>query len=59
MLLACAPLLALGTGEDTHLESANVAVDGLPVDGVPFRRFDMGRVEPPKLAAAVVPGLRE
>src|SRR5580693_6092622 len=24
---------------DTHLESANVVVDGLPVGGVPFRRF--------------------
>ena len=24
---------------DTHLESANVAVDGLPIDGIPFRRF--------------------
>jgi hypothetical protein len=24
---------------DTHLESANMAVDGLPVDGIPLRRF--------------------
>jgi hypothetical protein len=24
---------------DTHLESANVTVNGLPVDGVPLRRF--------------------
>jgi hypothetical protein len=24
---------------DTHLESANVAFDGLPVDGIPFFRF--------------------
>ena len=24
---------------DTHLESANVTVSGLPVDGIPFCRF--------------------
>ena len=34
-----APIAFLRRLRDTHLESANVAVDGLPVDGVPFRRF--------------------
>ena len=24
---------------DTHLESANVVVNGLPINGIPFRRF--------------------
>ena len=33
------PPVGLCRLRDTHLESANVAVDGLPVDGVPLRRF--------------------
>src|SRR5438132_8016828 len=38
-----APSVCLRCLHDTHLESANVAVDGLPVDGVPFRRFALER----------------
>ena len=34
-----APSADLRCLRDTHLESANVAVDGVPVNGVPFRRF--------------------
>jgi len=34
-----APSACLRCLHDTHLESANVAVDGPPLDGVPFRRF--------------------
>src|SRR5260370_9157481 len=34
-----APSAFLRCLHDTHLESPNVAVDGLPVDGVLFRRF--------------------
>src|SRR6266566_9380328 len=34
-----APSAFLHRLHDTHLESANVAVDGLPVNGIPFRRF--------------------
>ena len=34
-----APSACLRCLHDTHLESANVAVDGLPVNGIPFRRF--------------------
>src|SRR6202022_2943674 len=34
-----APSADLRCLRDTHLESANVAVDGLPVNGIPFRRF--------------------
>src|SRR5215472_5542414 len=34
-----APSAFLCCLRDTHLESANVAVNGLPVDGVPLRRF--------------------
>ena len=37
--ICSAPSAFLRCLHDTHLESANVAVDGLPVDGVPFRRF--------------------
>src|SRR5580692_1224352 len=33
-----APTAFLRRLRDTHLESANVAVDGWPVDGIPFRR---------------------
>src|SRR5258708_12444321 len=38
-----APSAFLRRLHDTHLESANVAVNGLPVDGVPFRRFASDR----------------
>ena len=34
-----APSACLRRLHDTHLESANVAVDGLPVHGVPFCRL--------------------
>src|SRR5215472_17326709 len=34
-----APSAFLCCLRDTHLESANVAVNGLPVNGVPLRRF--------------------
>src|SRR6266852_7153965 len=34
-----APSAFLRCLRDTHLESANVAVNGLPIDGIPFRRF--------------------
>ena len=34
-----APSACLHRLHDTHLESANVAVFGLPVDGIPFCRF--------------------
>ena len=34
-----APSADLRCLRDTHLESANVAVDGLPINGIPFRRF--------------------
>ena len=34
-----APSADLRCLRDTHLESANVALDGWPVDGIPFRRF--------------------
>src|ERR1700738_1149364 len=34
-----APSACLRCLHDTHLESANVAVSGWPIDGVPFRRF--------------------
>ena len=37
--LRLAPSADLRCLRDTHLESANVAVDGVPVNGVPFRRF--------------------
>src|SRR5438445_3573926 len=37
--LHLAPSAFLCCLRDTHLESANVAVNGLPVDGVPLRRF--------------------
>jgi hypothetical protein len=36
--LYLAPSAFLRRLRDTHLESANVAVDGWPVDGIPFRR---------------------
>src|SRR5260221_14177484 len=38
-----APSAFLRCLHDTHLESANVAVEGLPVDGVPFSRFARDR----------------
>src|SRR5207245_10286489 len=41
-----APSACLRCLHDTHLESANVAVDGPPIDGVPLRRF---RVDPTNL----------
>jgi len=34
-----APSALLRGLRDTHLESANLAVDGLPIDGIPLRRF--------------------
>jgi hypothetical protein len=34
-----APPACLRRLRDTHLESANVALDGAPLDGVPFLRF--------------------
>jgi len=34
-----APPAGLCCLRDTHLESANVAEDGLPIYGIPFRRF--------------------
>src|SRR5207248_6539367 len=34
-----APSAFLHCLHDTHLESANVTVDGLPVNGIPFCRF--------------------
>jgi len=34
-----APSALLRGLRDTHLESANLTVDGLPVDGIPLRRF--------------------
>src|SRR5438445_10935222 len=38
-----APSACLRCLHDTHLEAANVAVDGLPVYGVPFLRFACNR----------------
>src|SRR5205807_5445046 len=38
-----APSAFLHRLHDTHLESANVAVDGLPVNGIPFCRFARDR----------------
>src|SRR5882762_6535003 len=38
-----APSADLRCLRDTHLESANVTVDGLPVNGIPFRRFARDR----------------
>jgi hypothetical protein len=34
-----APIAFLRRLRDTHLESANVLVDNLPINGIPFRRF--------------------
>src|SRR5580704_10071564 len=38
-----APSADLRCLRDTHLEAANVLVDGLPVNGIPFRRFARDR----------------
>jgi hypothetical protein len=37
--LHLAPSADLRCLRDTHLESANVAVNGLPINGIPLRRF--------------------